>query len=301
MITPPRRMQKAIPTVKQQTEPDAITMAQFLEEEPLHARRAVSHLFSNVANAWIYFPDDIRVHCLHEDCNGIRRHNKEDKSGDFRIGSDLVYAFAVYRCTDCRKARKVLGVRAERDPESNAGQCTKIYQEPAFGNPIPKRLFHIIGETNRESFLQARRAIARGLGIGAYSYYRRIVENTKFELVDSVLEVARATNAPAEQIKSLESAQAEGQFSKAMETLRDVSMIPPVLLIDGHNPLAVLHDLLSEGIHELSDEDCLERTQHAEILLFEIADRMQIALTERKTVKAAITSVMNRKTESKGS
>jgi aminoglycoside/choline kinase family phosphotransferase len=65
-----------------------------------------------------------------------------------------------------------------------------------------------------------------------------------------------------------------------METLRDVSMIPSVLLIDGHNPLAILHDLLSEGIHGLSDQDCLERAQHAEILLCEIADRMQIALTE---------------------
>ena len=283
-----------MPTAQEQIESDAITMEQLLQDQPLHARRAISDLFSNVINAWIYFPEDIRVHCPHDDCDGVRRHHKEQTSTSFTVGR-LVYAFAMYRCTDCRKAAKVFVVRAERDPESAAGPCTKIYQEPAFGNPIPKRLFHIIGETNRESFLQARRAIARGLGIGAYSYYRRIVENTKFDLVASVLEVARATNASAQQIKSLENAQAERQFSKAMETLRDTSTIPAVLLIDGHNPLAVLHDLLSEGIHELSDEDCLERAQHAEILLCEIADRMHIALTERKAVKEAITSVMNRK------
>ena len=76
--------------------------------------------------------------------------------------------------------------------------------------------------------------------------------------------------------------------------LRDNASIPAVLLIDGHNPLTLLHDLLSEGIHELSDSDCLERSQHAEIVLFEIADRMQTALTERKNVKEAIASIMNR-------
>ncbi len=33
----------------------------------------------------------------------------------------------------------------------------------------------------------------------------------------------------------------------------------------------------------------------AEVALREIADRMQIAMTERKTVKAAVTSIMSRK------
>jgi aminoglycoside/choline kinase family phosphotransferase len=109
------------------------------------------------------------------------------------------------------------------------------------------------------------------------------------------LAVAKTTNAPAGQTQLLEAAQTERQFSKAIEMLRDVAAIPPVLLIDGHNPLALLNDLLSEGIHELSDEECLERAQHAEIILFEIADRMQTALTERKNVKAALTSIMARK------
>jgi len=77
--------------------------------------------------------------------------------------------------------------------------------------------------------------------------------------------------------------------------LRNVDAIPAVLLIDGHNPLTLLHDLLSEGIHELDDDECLERAQEAEVILCEIADRMQIALTERKAVKAAITSILNRK------
>src|SRR6267143_1620038 len=110
-----------------------------------------------------------------------------------------------------------------------------------------------------------------------------------------VLKVAQATNASPEQIELLKKAQSERQFSKAIEMLRNVDAIPAVLLINGHNPLTLLHDLLREGIHELDDDECLKRAQEAEVILCEIADRMQIALTERKTVKDALSSILNRK------
>lgn len=201
-----------------------------------------------------------------------------------------------YGCTDCQRHFKIFGIRATRKTEkASTTICTKIYQEPSFGQPIPKRLFEIIGEENREFFLQARRSIARGLGIGAYGYYRRIVENTKFDLIGSVLKVAEATNAPTSQIELLKKAQKERQFSKAIDILRDVAAIPAVLLIDGHNPLALLHDALSKGIHELADGECLERAQESEIVLCEIANRIQIALTEHKAVKAALSSILKRK------
>lgn len=204
-----------------------------------------------------------------------------------------------YTCTNCEESSKLFAVKVEVESTSSSpgAYCTKLYQEPSFGQPIPKRLFRVIGEDNRDHFLQARRVIARGLGIGSYAYYRRIVENTKFELVTAVLDVAKATNAPTEQIELIEKAQKETQFSKALDTLKDATAIPPVLLIDGHNPLALLHDLLSEGIHQLTDAECLERAKESEIILCEIAERMQIALTERKTVKSAITSIMNRRNQ----
>jgi len=94
--------------------------------------------------------------------------------------------------------------------------------------------------------------------------------------------VAQATNAASEQIELLKKAQSERQFSKAIEMLGDVAAIPAVLLINGHNPLTLLHDLLSDGIHELNDDECLARAREVEVILCEIANRLQIALTERK-------------------
>jgi hypothetical protein len=269
-----------------------------LEDEPLHSELRILNLFNPDGYGSVLLPGEIRVHCGCERCGGIRRHSKTT-SDNFRNG-DTTYGFAVYRCTDCTTTEKIIIVKAMRPADkANSGTCIKIYQEPPFGEPIPKGLFHVIGEANREHFLQARRSIARGLGIGAYSYYRRNVENTKFDLVDSILEVAAATNAPLAQIELLKKAQLERQFSKALSILTDVSAIPPILLIDGHNPLSLLHDLLSEGIHELCDAECLQRAREAEVILCEIADRMRIAMTERKEVKAAMKSIMSRKKEGK--
>ncbi len=277
-----------------------IRLVQLLEEEPLHSSKLVSDLFGGSQQGHVSFPEDIRVYCSNQTCEGVRRHSKLQESSSFKIADRIVIRFVEYRCTNCTRALKLFGVRANWTHGNYDGLCAKIYEEPPFGNPIPKRLFEILGESNRESFLQARRAVARGLGIGAYAYYRRVVENTKFDLGSAILRVAQATNAAPEHIARLESAQKERQFSKAIETLRDTAAIPPALLIDGHNPLTLLHDLLSEGIHQLSDAECLERAQHAETVLFDIADRMQIALTERKNVKAALASIMARKQNTAG-
>jgi hypothetical protein len=263
-------------------------IAELLQDVPLHSPRRILS-FST-------FPDEIYVYCDQDKCDFVCKHQKV-KSDSFRYIFEP-YCFVVYCCSNCPTSitQKIFILRAELKSEENPYTTfSKIYQKPGFGQPIPKRLFHIIGETNREHFLQARRAIARGLGIGAHSYYRRIVENTKFDLVGSVLEVAKATNASTPQIELLKKAQAERQFSKAMEMLQDVNAIPAVLLIKGQNPLSLLHDLLSEGIHQFNDRECLERSQDAEIILCEIAKRIQIALTEQKTVNAALASIMNRK------
>jgi hypothetical protein len=241
----------------------ACSLVELLQDVPLHASRRISLNFrKTTAEPVIDFPLTIRVHCENEKCDGVRRHEKQNQIQDV-IGKSTLYCIVDYLCKDCLTCQIIFAVRiAPRDEAlSNPWTFTKVYQEPPFGSPIPKRLFHVIGKENREYFLQARRAIARGLGIGAYAYYRRIVENAKFDLVGSVLEIAQATNAAPEQIDQLKKAQSERQFSKAIEMLRDVAAIPAGLLIDGHNPLLLLHDLLSEGVHQFSDSECLERAQ----------------------------------------
>jgi hypothetical protein len=273
--------------------PHITTLGELLQDVPLHAPRAVQKLFFQPQYGHLLVPEGLVLHCAQ--CDGARRHQRADVER-LKLDDTYYYCFATFRCANCFKTAIVFGLKAQRQGENIVpGICTKVYQEPQFGHPIPKRLFSIIGETNREHFLQARRAIARGLGIGAYAYYRRIVENEKFDLVSVVLDIAEKTNAPNAQVELLKQAQRERQFSKAIELLREASAVPAILLIDGHNPLALLHDALSEGIHALPDDECLRRAQEAEVILCELVNRMQLALTESNAVKDALTNIVKRR------
>ena len=285
-------------TVTQPSEKEfqVCTLRELLETAPLHSSRKIRVFFSQPQHGTVAYPESIWMHCDQEKCNGIRRYSKHG-DGKFELGQKVRFHTVIYACSNCTMAAKVFVLKSVQQDEEQpyVGICAKIYQEPQFGSPIPKNLFEIIGQENREHFLQARRSIARGLGIGAYGYYRRIVENNKFNLVASILKIAQDTKSPPEQIDLLKTAQIERQFSKAIETLRGAAAIPAILLIDGHNHLALLHDALSSGIHELSDAECLERAQESEVILCEIATRMQMAMTEQKNVKAALSSMLKRK------
>jgi UDP-glucose 4-epimerase len=84
---------------------------------------------------------------------------------------------------------------------------------------------------DRETFLKGRRCENQGLGIGAFTYYRRVVENQKAHIFDEIIKVAQRIGAPAEMIASLTKAKQEIQFTKAMDCVKPT--IPDSLMING--------------------------------------------------------------------
>jgi len=109
---------------------------------------------------------------------------------------------------------------------------------PPFGPPVPPRVITLIGP-DRDSYLKGRRSETQALGIGAFAYYRRVMENQKNRLLDEIIRVAQRTNAKQATIGLLKDAIKETQFSKAVDMVKDA--IPESLLVHGHNPLTLLH------------------------------------------------------------
>ena len=100
-----------------------------------------------------------------------------------------------------------------------------------------------------------------------------------------------------EQAKELlEAAKKDPRFSDAVKTVENG--IPDVLKVNGHNPLTLLHKALSEGIHELTEEECLERAKSIRVVLSELCDRMGEALKEQKELDEAVKSLMQKPTKS---
>jgi hypothetical protein len=151
-----------------------------------------------------------------------------------------------YSCEKCGKAVKSYVVRFW-----SIDDVQKIAEWPPFAPRTPSKVMSLVGP-DRDLFLKGRRAEIDGLGVGAFAYYRRIIENQKNRLLDEIIRVARHLGTPAGTISELEGAKVETQFSKAVENVK--TAIPEVLYIKGHNPLTLLHSALSEGLHEASDE-----------------------------------------------
>ena len=118
----------------------------------------------------------------------------------------------------------------------------KFGELPGFGPPVPTRVLRLV-QSDRELFLSGRRCENQGLGIGAFTYYSRVVENQWSRLVDEIIKVAKTIEAPQQTIDALSASRDEQQFSKAVKDLKHA--IPQSLLINGHNPLILLHGALS--------------------------------------------------------
>jgi hypothetical protein len=128
--------------------------------------------------------------------------------------------------------------------------------------------------------------------MGAYAYYRRVVENQRNRLMDEIIRVAERTNAGSEVLATLQAARNETRFNRSVDLIKDT--IPASLKIDGYNPLQLLHAGISEGLHELSDEECLERATTIRHLLTELAERISQALKEHKELKEGIARLVQR-------
>ena len=179
-----------------------------------------------------------------------------------------------------------------KNEDDEGGIAYKLGELPPFGPPTPSRLIKLIGP-DREIFLKGRRCENQGLGIGAFVYYRRVIESQKNRILDEILKVAKKLNATPESISELENARTETQFSKALSSVK--TAIPQSLLINGHNPLLLLHSALSEGVHELSDEECLEIASSVRIVLVELSDRLAQALKDEVELNHALNKLLTKK------
>jgi len=268
------------------------TFKQFLETAPPDTAEEVSER-STVhpsSGSRILHRPNLQLHCESGDCGGTRTYYCSDENNVW-LNEDLVYTYLTYVCRNCRKSVKKFSIVVVGS--KSTGVVQKLGEHPPFGPPTPSRLFKLIGEEYRQLFLQGRRAENRGLGIGAYAYYRRIVEHQKGMIIEEIGKVAKKLGATPDTMKAFSEAKSEKQFKKAIEMVR--AGIPPSLLIDSHNPLALLHDALSDGIHEFTDEECLELATTIRLLLTELSERIATALKEEAELKSAVGRLLNRK------
>lgn len=263
-----------------------ITFKEFLESYPEKTLQQVSEFYYSKGNYWKKSTPSLTLFC--EICDGIRVFDGEWECGD-SLNDETEKNFLTYECRNCKEQKKTYCLMSELEKNGN-GRIVKIGEFPTLHSDIPKSLKKILGE-DYNIFLKGLRCEKLGLGIGALTYYRRIVESQKNHLFTEILHVAEKLNAPEKTITKLKEATTIQEFSRAVETVKQA--IPESLLVDNHNPMKLLYKAMSIGVHVENDDNCLKIAYSIRVVLTDLSIKIQAALKNQKAVKSAISKLLS--------
>lgn len=192
----------------------------------------------------------IDCYCTH--CNTMSvfvLHNNETHNGSIRI--NVFDNKERVEFNSFLNKRHVLTYRCSRDSKhyilfdliATDNKIIKIGQYPSVADlAIPEiEKYKSILKSQYHEFSKAIGLFAHGVGIGSFVYLRRIIENLIF---DKYNEVADKVGVKQEDFVCL-------RFDEKIETIKNYL---PSVLVSNKN----VYGIVSKGIHELSEKECLE-------------------------------------------
>jgi hypothetical protein len=233
---------------------------------------------------------DLRLHCPR--CAGERTFRRDVQQYDeLKFGVANV-RFVMYLCSDCRKDNKTFSLWILLRKDAGRGMVYKYGERPPFGIPMPSEVLRLFGSDSK-TFLKGRQCENQGLGIGAFAYYRRVVENHKNDIFEEIIRVCEIVSAPNVLIEDLRNAQSEMSFAKGIEQIK--AGLPQGLLIRGHNPLTALHGALSIGLHVETDEECLKAARDVRLVLTDLIEKMSFIRRDNTELHSAVQRLIAKK------
>jgi hypothetical protein len=227
-----------------------------LEQGPLY-RKYRYRCFGPVT-----LPDELNLVCESSKCGGFRIFKLQDRS-------DLDHCR--YRCSNCGETTFRFLLSWDRNHELEEvpfptggtdmigyeiGRVAKVGQEPEPEERISPELARQLGVIHTGLYGKAIRLRNFNAGIGALAYLRRVVEETVNELLDFVVAESQRDGRDVDAAE-VQRVKAGRVFDDKMKVAKQ--LVPARLIPGGHNPLDKLHDLASEGLHGLSDEECCDK------------------------------------------
>ena len=278
--------------------PPGTTFKEFLESCPANECRKVIDVLKispeGHSSRGVLIPS-IQLYCGNEDCQGVRYFDY--LSGDQYVSNDkdgISLNFLVFRCRNCRAVFKTYAIEFKYSYKFKTANISKLGEFPKFGLPVPTRLTKLIKDKNDlDLFNKGFDCENQGKGIGAFTYYRRMVDSVKDQLIDEIAKAVKKIDPDHEMLNHLEEAKKETRFKEAINKIKDT--LPKELYVDGINPLTALYGALSQGIHDLTDGECQDRAHDVRLVLTELLERAQFIITEKKTITDAIRRLTNSK------
>lgn len=227
------------------------------------------------------------MHCGSSECGDVRIFRTPTKHIYFY--ESVIINQVQYICSNCRSTTKFYSLAGILDPQGY--YLIKIGELPRLDPPTPNSLLNALGDA-KPLFLHGRRCELQGMGIGAFTYYRRVLENLTSTLITKSIEIAELTSANETIIERLRDALTITRYKDSLKAAGDA--IPDILKINGESPLDLLYKALSDGLHNNDDTECLEIAHDIRLVLTETSNRIKNAISDDREVRAAIDRLKKR-------
>jgi hypothetical protein len=208
-------------------------------------------------------PDEIAIRC--SKCKAVQRWSRI--AGAY-AGSGSSFRWVVYRCNNCGANHAFVAVTVESG--SGGYVVTKIGQYPPLEEDVPVGLRALLTKEDVDLYKKALRSRNYNFGLGALSYLRRVVENRMNQFLDLIAEAA----GPSGQAAEIERVKQSRVFDDKVKFA--ARLLPTHLRPGGVNPIDALHDVASEGLHALTEEECIERFDRVRFAFEYLFQRLQV-------------------------
>jgi len=215
---------------------------------------------------------------------------------EFKEGAHRTLALiwvALYRCANCKdsevrffllafeqKDRKLVVMKVGQHPPQEIQPANELRK--ALGDNLP---LYVKGMTCRH----------HSFGIGAYAYFRRLIEETTDNMLDLLADTMRDLGEDPAVIKKVEDAKGLQGYVDKINVASDV--FPEHLQPGQQNPFRLLHKLLSVGIHQHSDEKCLDVVDDIRDILEFVFKELKTHVTERKAYADRLKTIAKKLSE----
>jgi hypothetical protein len=258
---------------------------EFIEQYPLYKRFVLK--VPPTANTL----QKVRINMPCETCSSHQTFEMTNEYWQGEAASNILVAGLVvrvlYRCTHCLSFQRVFLIKF--DPEG--AWLMKVGQFPPWDIEGEPNIAKLLGE-NASYYRKGLICESQGYGIGAFGYYRRIVE----EVIDELLDEISYLLAGDELTKYQEALQLTKKTIVAQDKIELVKdLLPPILRPDGMNPLSVLHSSLSEGLHAGSDEECLGYARECREVLVFLATQVAASKATGRSFTDSMRKLLERK------
>lgn len=255
---------------------------EFLENAPLYVWREFSRPAINRESFWIR---EIDAFC--ENCQQLRPF-QDLRSRGGGTGMTAQYlktgtSYFEFTCVSCRESKRRYHVEQIVDEKTIRFQkYGELPRKQLAKNPVLQRFL----KDDLDNYEKAVVCLSVGYGVGAFAYLRRVVENNINRLLDLVQEDAQSSSEDAQVTAALAELRKNSPMKEKIKIANHA--LPAYLNPDGLNPLGRLYQLLSEGVHNFSEEECLNKakatSESLAYLVSELASRKENRSRFKSTV-----------------